>query len=145
MKKIIIILLSPFLWAMNLSAQSSGAANGHQYVDLGLPSGLLWATCNVGADSPSDCGDYFAWGETTPKNSYTSENCLTSGKILSDISGDGRYDAARATWGGDWRMPTKAEFQELRNHCVWTWTKQNNIYGYEISSIKNDNSIFIPI
>lgn len=145
MKKIIIILLSPFLWAMNLSAQSSGAANGHQYVDLGLPSGLLWATCNVGADSLSDCGDYFAWGETTPKNSYTSENCLTSGKILSDISGDARYDVARANWGGDWRIPTKAEFQELRNHCVWTWTKQNNIYGYKISSIKNDNSIFIPI
>lgn len=144
MKKIIIILLSPFLWAMNLSAQSSGAANGHQYVDLGLPSGLLWATCNVGADSPSDCGDYFAWGETTPKNSYTSENCLTSGKILSDISGDGRYDAARATWGGDWRMPTKADFQELRDHCVWTWTTRDGCDGYLVTGAKNGNSIFLP-
>lgn len=144
MKKVIIILLSPVLWAMNLSAQSSGAANGHQYVDLGLPSGLLWATCNVGADSPTDCGDYFAWGETTPKNSYTLENCLTSGKILSDISGDGRYDAARANWGGDWRMPTKAEFQELRNHCVWTWTSQDGQDGYLVTSAKNGNSIFLP-
>ncbi len=144
MKKIIIILLSPFLWAMHLSAQSSGAANGHQYVDLGLPSGLLWATCNVGADSPSDCGDYFAWGETTPKNSYTSENCLTSGKILSDISGDGRYDAARATWGGDWRMPTKADFQELRDHCVWTWTTRDGCDGYLVTGAKNGNSIFLP-
>ena len=143
MKKVIIILLSPVLWAMNLSAQSSGAANGHQYVDLGLPSGLLWATCNVGADSPSDCGDYFAWGETTPKNSYTLENCLTSGKILSDISGDGRYDAARATWGGDWRMPTKADFQELRDHCVWTWTTRDGCDGYLVTGAKNGNSIFL--
>ena len=144
MKKIIIILLSPVLWAMNLSAQSSGAANGHQYVDLGLPSGLLWATCNVGADSPSDCGDYFAWGETTPKSSYTKENSMTFGKILSDICGDSRYDAARANWGGDWRMPTKAQFQELRNHCVWTWTRQDGHEGYLVTSAKNGNSIFLP-
>jgi len=144
MKKVIIILLSPVLWAMNLSAQSSGAANGHQYVDLGLPSGLLWATCNVGADSMTDCGDYFAWGETSPKSSYTKENSLTYGKILSDISGDSRYDAARANWGGHWRIPTKAEFQELRNHCVWTWTSQDGQDGYLVTSAKNGNSIFLP-
>lgn len=143
MKKVLVLLLS-VLWVMNLSAQSSGAANGHQYVDLGLPSGLLWATSNVGADSPSDCGDYFAWGETTPKSSYTKENSMTFGKILSDICGDSRYDAASANWGGDWRMPTKAEFQELRNHCVWTWTRQDGHEGYLVTSAKNGNSIFLP-
>lgn len=143
MKKVLVLLLS-VSWAMNVSAQSSGAANGHQYVDLGLPSGLLWATSNVGADSPSDCGDYFAWGETSPKSSYTKGNSLTYGKILSDISGDSRYDAARANWGGHWRIPTKVEFQELRNHCVWTWTSQDDQEGYLVTSAKNGNSIFLP-
>lgn len=143
MKKVIILLLT-FYYAMSASAQSSGAANGHQYVDLGLPSGLLWATCNVGADSPSDFGDYFAWGETSPKSTYTVENSLTSGKILSDISGDSRYDAARANWGGDWRMPAKADFQELRDHCVWTWTTRDGCDGYLVTGAKNGNSIFFP-
>lgn len=143
MKKVILFLMSAS-FAMNLSAQSSGTANGHQYVDLGLPSGILWATSNVGADSMTDCGDYFAWGETSPKSSYTKENSLTYGKILSDISGDSRYDAARANWGGHWRIPTKAEFQELRNHCVWTWTSQDGQDGYLVTSAKNGNSIFLP-
>ena len=144
MKKIVLISVCSVLWSADLSAQSTCTLNGHQYVDLGLPSGLLWATCNVGADSPSDFGDYFAWGETTPKSTYTVENSLNSGKILSDISGDSRYDAARANWGGDWRMPAKAEFQELLNHCVWTWAKQDEHEGYLVTSAKNGNSIFLP-
>lgn len=98
--------------------------NGHEYVDLGLPSGLKWATCNVGANSPSEYGDYYAWGETTTKTSYTYENSKTYNKKIGDIGGNASYDAARANWGGTWRMPTKEEFDELLNKCTCTWTTQ---------------------
>ena len=118
-------------------------ANGHTYVDLGLPSGLLWATCNIGATSPEEYGDYFAWGETSPKEEYTEENSLTYGKQMSDISGNAQYDAATANWGGDWRMPTRAEQQELLNNCTWTWTTQNGVNGYNVEG-PNGNSIFLP-
>ena len=118
-------------------------ANGHTYVDLGLPSGLLWATCNIGATLPEEYGDYFAWGETSPKEEYTEENSLTYGKQMSDISGNAQYDAATANWGGDWRMPTRAEQQELLNNCTWTWTTQNGVNGYNVEG-PNGNSIFLP-
>ena len=85
--------------------------NGHEYVDLGLS--VKWATCNIGAETPWDYGDYFAWGETEPKDDYSSGNCLTYGIELPDISGDPEYDAARAGWGGTWRMPTGTEMDEL--------------------------------
>ncbi|MCQ2319676.1 MAG: hypothetical protein MJZ90_12290 [Bacteroidales bacterium] len=103
----------------------------HEYVDLGLPSGLLWATCNVGADSPEDYGDYFAWGETETKSDYdwdTYKWCNGSYNTLTKYNTKSSYgtvdnkttlelsdDAARANWGGSWRMPTEAEFQELIN------------------------------
>lgn len=74
--------------------------NGHAYVDLGLPSGIKWATCNIGASSPSDYGDYYAWGEATTKDTYTAENSTTYKKSMGDISGNPLYDAARANWGG---------------------------------------------
>ena len=95
------------------SFTTNGQINGHDFVDLGLPSGLKWATCNVGASSPSEYGNYYAWGEVEPKESYTQENCLTWGQEIGDISGNPQYDAARANWGGTWRMPTKSEFEEL--------------------------------
>ena len=117
--------------------------NGHEYVDLGLPSGLKWATCNVGASSPEDYGDYFAWGETRSKSSYTESNSVTYGKNIGDISGDAQYDAARKNWGGSWRMPTKAELQELKNNCSWKWTTQNGVKGYKVTG-PNGNSIFLP-
>jgi len=117
--------------------------NGHEYVDLGLPSGLKWATCNVGANSPSEYGDYYAWGETTTKTSYTYENSKTYNKKIGDIGGNASYDAARANWGGTWRMPTKEEFDELLNKCIWTWTTQGEEEGYEVTG-PNGNSIFLP-
>ena len=120
-----------------------GEIAGHGYVDLGLPSGLKWATCNVGASSPEDYGDYFAWGETSPKAEYTWENSVTDGEQMSDISGNAQYDAATANWGGSWRMPTKAELEELENKCTWTWTTQNGVKGCKVTG-PNGNSIFLP-
>ena len=93
-----------------------GGGDEHEYVDLGLPSGLLWATCNVGADTPEAYGGYFAWGET---------------------------DAATANWGNGWRMPTKEEFQELCNNTTMTWTQQNGVNG-RLFSATNGNSLFLP-
>ena len=118
--------------------------DGHEYVDLGLPSGLLWATCNVGAETPEEYGDYFAWGETSTKAEYTEANSLTNGKEMGDISGNVQYDAATANWGGDWRMPTKSEYNELLNNCTCTWTAQNGVKGYKVTSNVNGNYIFLP-
>ena len=118
--------------------------NGHEYVDLGLPSGLKWATCNVGAALPSDYGGYFAWGEVYTKANYTSQNCTTYGEDLYVIAGNSSYDAASHAWGGVWRMPTKAEFQELIDCCTWLWTKQKGNYGYKITGKNGGKSIFLP-
>ena len=117
--------------------------NGYEYVNLGLPSGLKWATCNVGARSSEEAGDYFAWGETRPKSSYTRANSTAYGESWGDIGRDSNRDAARANWGGSWRMPTKAEFQELIDNCTWTWTTQNGHNGYEVMG-RNGYSIFLP-
>ena len=128
--------------------------NGHEYVDLGLS--VKWATCNVGADSPEDYGDYFAWGETEPKycydwNSYkwTSGPYNTLVKYDNDTTDDKTVldpedDAAHMNWGGDWRMPTRAEQDELCNNCTWEWTTQNGVNGYKVTSNINGNSIFLP-
>ena len=118
-------------------------ANGHEYVNLGLPSGLLWATCNVGATAPEAYGNYYAWGDVKTKSSYTSSNYSTYNLEITDISGNAQYDAATANWGGDWRMPTKDEVNELRNNCTWTWTTQNSVNGYNVEG-PNGNSIFLP-
>ena len=120
---------------------SDGKHEGHGYVDLGLS--VKWATCNVGATSPEDFGHYFAWGETSPKEIYEEENSLTYEKQINDFAGDAQYDAATANWGGDWRMPTKAEQEELLNNCTWTRTTQNGVNGYNVKG-PNGNSIFLP-
>ena len=129
-------------------------ANGHEYVDLGLPSGMLWATCNVGANTPEEYGDYFAWGETSAKAEYSSSNCANYLLSVSELQSQGyidsegnlmlQYDAATVNWGGSWRMPTKAEMQELIDNCTWTWTTQNGVNGYKVTSKKNSNCIFLP-
>ena len=131
-----------------------------KYVDLGLPSGVKWATFNVGANSPEESGDYYAWGETSPKSSYTwlnykwcegSYNMLTkyncdSSKGVVDYKTilDPEDDAATVNWGQGWRIPTKAEFDELIDNCTWTWSSINGVYGYEVKSNTNGNSIFLP-
>ena len=134
----------------------------HAYVDLGLPSGLLWATCNVGADTPEDYGDYFAWGETTTKSTYnwsTYQYCNGSYNTLAKYCNKSNYgyngftdklttllpedDAATANWGTDWRMPTKEEWQELFNNTTVTWTTQNGVNG-RLFTASNGNSLFLP-
>ena len=117
--------------------------NGHEYVDLGLPSGLKWATCNVGASLPEEYGDYYAWGDIETKGNYSNSNSKTYGKSMSDISGNSTYDVARAKWGGSWRLPTKKELEELESKCKWEWTTINGKIGYKVTG-PNGNSIFMP-
>ncbi|MCQ2071726.1 MAG: PEGA domain-containing protein [Bacteroidaceae bacterium] len=138
----------------------------HEYVDLGLS--VKWATCNVGATKPEEYGDYFAWGETQPKSDYswpTYKYCKGSSATMTKYCTDSSYgyngftdnnsvldpedDAAHVNWGGDWRMPTKAEQDELRNtsNCTWTWTTMNGVNGYKVVSKKSGyagNYIFLP-
>ena len=121
---------------------------------------VKWATCNVGASKPEDYGDYFAWGETTAKTTYswsTYKYCNGSYNTLTKYNNSSSYgsvdnktvldkedDAAAVNWGGAWRMPTKAEQDELREQCTWTWTTQNGVNGYKVTSKSNGNSIFLP-
>lgn len=109
-------------------------------VDLGLS--VKWASCNVGANSPEEYGDYFAWGEISPKEDYGYYS-VTYGVSMPDISGIPQYDAATANWGGAWRMPTRAEQSELRSNCTWEWTTLNDVSGYRVTG-SNGNSIFLP-
>jgi len=127
-------------------------------VDLGLS--VKWANMNVGAGSPEEYGDYFAWGEVEPKETYNlstykwcngnydtqTKYCTNSsyGTVDNKTVLEAADDAATANWGGSWRMPTKAEQDELRTECTWTWTTQNGVNGYKVISKKNGNSIFLP-
>ncbi len=123
--------------------------NGHEYVDLGLPSGLKWATCNIGANNPKDFGAYFAWGETEQKSSYSKSNSVTYGRSdLTDagiVNADGNltteYDAATVLWGLDWRMPTSKDIQELVDNCTWTWDDEKRCYKV---TGPNGKSIILP-
>ena len=123
------------------SKPTTGTHNGYEWVDLGLS--VKWATCNVGANSPSDYGDYYAWGETSTKSSYDTDNSKTYGKSMGNIGGNSSYDVARYRWGGSWRLPTKAELEELKTKCTWTWTTQGGHNGYKVTG-KNGKSIFLP-
>ena len=117
----------------------SNIHNDHEYVDLGLS--VKWATCNVGATKPEEYGDYFAWGEVKPKSRYSISNYLIhKNPAVLSLS----FDAARVNWGGNWRMPTDAELKELNEQCTWTWTTQNGVNGYKVTSKKNGKSIFLP-
>ncbi len=122
-------------------SSGTGTINGHAYVDLGLS--VKWATCNVGASSPSDYGNYYAWGETSTKSSYTEDNSRTYEKSMGDIAGNSSYDAARANWGGSWRLPTEEEIDELVDRCDATWTTMNGVKGHKFTG-PNGNSIFLP-
>ena len=146
----------------NTGSDNATDTNGHEYVDLGLPSGTKWATCNVGATKPEEYGSYYAWGETEtePKTTYywsTYKWCNGDYDTQTKYCTDSSYgtvdnktvleladDAARANWGGAWRMPTDAEWTELRENCTWTWTTKNGVNGYEVKSEANGNSIFLP-
>ena len=150
------------LYAQWEESIGTDTANGHEYVDLGLPSGTKWATMNVGADSPEDYGDYFAWGETESKETYDwstykwyngsydtmTKYCTSSsdGNVDNKTTLDLSDDAAYVNWGSSWRMPTKTEQEELKNtnYTTWTWTTQNGVKGYKVTSKTNGNNIFLP-
>ena len=121
-----------------------GYINGMAYVDLGLPSGIKWATCNIGAYKPENYGSYYAWGEIKVKATYEESNCVTLGKYYNDIRGNSQCDAARANWGNSWRLPSKTEWEELKQKCSWKWTTLNGVNGYNITG-PNGNSIFLPV
>ena len=137
----------------------------HEYVDLDLPSGTLWATCNVGASKPEEYGDYFAWGETKPKSIYNwstykwcngSSTTMTKYCTRSEYGNNGftdnltelqpEDDAATANWGSGWKMPSLDQIKELFESYYTTseWTQLNGVYGYKITSKSNGNSIFLP-
>ena len=122
-------------------AKFTGTINGHEWVDLGLS--VKWATCNVGASSPSGYGNYYAWGETSTKSEYTEDNCKDYGVDIGSNIGGTKYDAARANWGGTWRMPTLDEMKELKEKCTWTWTTLDGRNGYRVTG-PNGKSIFLP-
>ncbi|MBO4723117.1 MAG: hypothetical protein J5629_09355, partial [Muribaculaceae bacterium] len=134
----------------------------HTYVDLGLPSGTLWATTNVGANSPEEYGDNFAWGETTPKEVYdwsTYQWCMGSydtftkycnissygynGFIDNKLELDPEDDAATANWGPEWCMPSQEQIQELYNNCFSEWTTLNGVNG-RLFTGPNGASMFMP-
>lgn len=137
-------------------------SNGHGYVDLGLS--VLWATANVGGDYPEEYGNYYAWGETEPKSNYnwsTYIYCNGTDTVITKYNSDNYFgsvvdnktvlesedDVAHVVWGGDWRIPTKEEFSDLINNCTWTWTTENGISGYLITSKipgYTDRSVFLP-
>ncbi len=128
----------------------------HEYVDLGLPSGTKWATCNVGASSPEEYGDHFAWGETKPKDYYdwsTYFDTDDNGNTFKKYNNNGGLkvllpedDAATANWGSGWQIPSFAQIKELCNSSYTTteWTTLNDVYGRKITSKSNGNSIFLP-
>lgn len=146
--------------------EPDGVVGQHEYIDLGLPEGTLWATCNVGASKPEETGDYFAWGETKPKKIYSWHNykwCAGTSTTLTkynswadgdtyglvDNKDEMEYgdDAAIVNWGDDWRTPLSIEFQELLEGCDWRWIKNYNGSGVSGTigiSKKNGKIIFFP-
>ena len=135
-----------------LSTQpGTGTVNGQSWIDLGLSSGTLWATANVGAKAPQEAGSYFAWGETMAKESFTWENYRygTSDNPSKYNLQDGvtelqpEDDAARAILGNGWRMPSESQIDELLTDCRWTWSTLQGIPGYTVMG-PNKNTIFLP-
>ena len=150
---------------------TEGIINGHAYVDLGLPSGTLWATCNVGAARPEEYGEYYAWGETKTKDTYHDFNYHFGSSYVyhmldhDDLSTMVKYcddpnygwlgftdsltilepvdDVASALWGGGWRIPSPEEFRELFTNCNWTVTTQQGVRGLKVTA-SNGNSVFFP-
>ena len=153
-----VVTAAPFTTKTSSATPDDGTESGHEYVDLGLS--VKWAICNVGATKPEEYGDYFAWGETQSKNYFSWDNykyCNGLSNSLNKYNNNSSYgsvdnktilelsdDAAHVNWGGSWRMPTQAELDELRAKCSWTWTSQNGVNGYKVTSKSNGKSIFLP-
>lgn len=138
--------------------------NGHEYVDLGLPSGTLWATCNVGSNTPEGYGDYYAWGETETKelydwksykygrfiheryelNKYCTDSAFGLNGFVDNLTVlEPDDDVARVCWGEGWCMPTIGEWEELFLNTTGEWTKLNDVKGWRCTA-SNGNSLFLP-
>ena len=151
-RKVLKFAMTSMLMSICISASAQ-----HEFVDLGLS--VKWATCNVGADKPEQAGGLYAWGETETKSEYSystykfsvngakgnySKYCDKDNKTVLDLEDD----VAHVKWGGDWRVPTSAEMDELRRECNWTWTTENDVKGFRVSGKKEgyeNNSIFLPV
>jgi len=161
-KKIFLIFIMSIILCSNNGFSQS--LNGHEYVDLGLPSGTKWAKCNIGAKTEIDYGDYYAFAETAQKNEYTIDNYKVDktiraadssyidmdgfkhtiiGKDIFNIAGT-EYDVATVKWGNGWCMPTREQFDELKDNCKWEWVSKNGVYGYKVTGKTNDKYIFLP-
>ena len=153
---LVVITLSSCKKEDDVTPKDDGA-NGWEYVDLGLS--VKWATCNIGASKPEEYGNYYAWGETETKSLYTwstykhcngsydtqTKYCTDSdyGTVDNKTTLDKSDDVAYTTLGGKWRMPTDAEWTELRTQCNWTWVTYSGVKGYKVEA-SNGNSIFLP-
>ena len=155
---------NPETRVVEIVSKSQANSNGFEYVDLGLPSGTLWATCNVGAKKPEEYGDYFMWGSTVPNTDDTCDwahSPFNGGQkgfnkkyfdlVKDTVCPNGvlapEYDAVHQIMGGDWHMPTKEQFKELKNNTDIRWVKDwegTGVNGRVFTSRVNGNSIFIP-
>lgn len=161
MKKIILMMMAAMFFGtvgdakVNVVGDNTKSPDGVEAVDLGLS--VKWANMNVGAKKSSGFGTYFAWGETKPKEYYSWNTYAWSkgnSQYLTKYSTADRRtqlapadDAARANWGGKWRMPTIDEYEELINpaNCTWEWMTKDGVNGYKVTGKKTGNSIFLPI
>lgn len=156
MKRLFIFFI--FITSYSLCYSQTKTINGHEYVDLGLS--VKWATCNIGAYSPEESGDYYAWGDTITKVDYSWANYFDSAdskgeifytyfsstfsrKGLTRIDPNSGRDIARKDWGGTWRLPTRSEMEELMNRCTWIWDEINGQNGFVVKG-PSGNSIFLP-
>ncbi len=159
MNKIYFIAMCCLAMCLSACSGDKGSENGHEWVDLGLPSGTKWATCNIGATKPEEFGNYYAWGEVTPKSIYNwstykysnSDGQLTKYNIESRYGRNGfadgktvlelEDDAAHFNWGGKWRMSTEAQQDELYDQCYWVWTESydgSGVKGYIVYKAKSE-------
>lgn len=145
-----------------MSSCGNDDTNGHEWVDLGLPSGTLWATCNVGADKPEEFGNCFSWGETEPKGYYSERSyslCNDSYDKIIKYCNNPKYgyngfkdkytelrsddDAATVNWGSGWCTPTKEQWLELKQNTTNVWINQNGVNG-RLLTAKNGRTLFLP-
>ena len=149
--------------------QKTKQTNGHEYVDLGLPSGTLWATCNVGANKPEEYGNYFAWGEIQPKTKYgwdtykyskTKKRLFETEALITKYCDEAEFgydgftdglaelqpidDPATANWGNGWYTPKREQWDELKANTNSEWTTRNGVEGRLFTSKKNGQSLFLP-
>lgn len=170
MNKSILVIALACMMAVCLSCEKSGTATDDNgggdasgAMDLGLS--VKWASCNLGASKPEEEGDYYAWGEVSPKKVFSKENYKfyvgtddygryqvskynifpQFGKVDNKTQLEPEDDAAHAKLGGNWRIPTRADWQELRDKCIWTFQLRMKVPGFEIKSSVNGQSIFLPI